>query len=568
MTQNINRTRRSLLAGGTMAALAAATGAAHAKEGAPAFDKIYDVIVVGSGFAGLAAALQARLKGAEVLLIEKMPVFGGNSAINGGAFAVAGSPLQEKEGIKDSPERMLQDMIRSGRGLSHVDLLKMIVEGTRPAFDFTLEHGVQYKPFVQHFGGHSVPRIMQTVESTGGGITRPLADSCRKHGVDMHLNAKMESFIRDADGRVIGLKVRERYQFPKEDSGVLQTYGTRKGVIMATGGFSRNLWFRMQQDPSLDDRLDSTNHLGATGEGMLEMFAIGGAPVQVDQIQLGPWSSPDEKGFGLVSQFNTIAGFPMGIMVDVRTGKRFCNELADRKARTDAILGLMENGKPVYPVCFTDSKGVAKAQTLRNGLKYKVIWQFDTVEALADHFKIPAAELKAQVARWNEMVAAGNDKEFGRALQLAIQLDKPPFYACRVWPKVHYCMGGVGIDHQARVLTVHGKPIEGLYAAGEVTGGAHGASRLGGCAIADGLVQLLGLILGRDANGVDVGVHAVGQREVHDAVLTAEGHCGFCRFLCQRVQARATSTGKDHCHNFFCHSFILPFNINISVVRK
>lgn len=167
MTQTVNKTRRGLIAGGTFAALAAAAGASHA-AGADktSFDKIYDVIVVGSGFAGLAAALEARLKGAEVLLIEKMPVFGGNSAINGGAFAVAGSPLQEKEGIKDSPERMLADMIRSGRGLSHVDLLKMIVEGTRPAFDFTLEHGVQYKNFVQHFGGHSVPRIMQTVEST------------------------------------------------------------------------------------------------------------------------------------------------------------------------------------------------------------------------------------------------------------------------------------------------------------------------------------------------------------------------------------------------------------------
>ena len=152
MSQTLNTQRRSLLKGGTLAALTAVAGVASAKTSSQTFDKIYDVIVVGSGFAGLAAALQARLKGADVLLIEKMPVFGGNSAINGGAFAVAGSPLQAKTGIKDSPELMLQDMIRSGRGLSHVDLLKMIVEGTRPAFDFTLEHGVQYKPFVQHFG--------------------------------------------------------------------------------------------------------------------------------------------------------------------------------------------------------------------------------------------------------------------------------------------------------------------------------------------------------------------------------------------------------------------------------
>lgn len=151
------------------------------------FDKVADVIVIGSGFAGLAAALEAKEKGASVMLLEKMPAYGGNSAINGGAFAVAGSPLQEKEGIKDSPELMLQDMIKSGRGLSHVDLLKNIVYGTRPAFDFTVKYGVKYKPFVQHFGGHSVPRIMQTVESTGGGITRPLVEAAKNLGVDMHL---------------------------------------------------------------------------------------------------------------------------------------------------------------------------------------------------------------------------------------------------------------------------------------------------------------------------------------------------------------------------------------------
>ena len=322
---SVKQTRREFLGRGlAMGATTLAAASAMpvvAKEASTKFDRVVDVIVVGSGFAGLAAALEARLSGAEVLLLEKMPVIGGNSAINGGAFAVAGSPLQEKEGIKDSPERMLQDMIRSGRGLSHVDLLKMIVEGTRPAFDFTVAHGVKYKPFVQHFGGHSVPRIMQTVESTGGGITRPLADSCREKGVLMHLRAKMENFIQDPEtGRVIGLTVRERYQFPDEKSGVLQRYGARRGVIMATGGFSRNLNFRKMQDPQLDERLDSTNHLGATGEGLLSMLSIGGAPVQIDQIQLGPWCSPDEKGFGLVSQFNTIAGFPKGIMVDPRTG--------------------------------------------------------------------------------------------------------------------------------------------------------------------------------------------------------------------------------------------------------
>lgn len=490
--------RRNFLIG-SAAAMAAGTGLTKAAAAAESthFDQIYDVIVVGSGFAGLAAALEARLGGAKVLLIEKMPAYGGNSAINGGAFSVAGTPLQKKFGIQDSPEQMLADMIKSGRGLSHVDLLKMVVNGSLPAYEFTLRHGVKYKDFVQHFGGHSVPRTLQTVESTGGGITRPLTESCQKHGVEMHLRAKMEDFVRSSDGRVIGLKVRERYLFPDESSGVLQTYGARLGVVMATGGFSRNVWFRKQQDPNLDERLDSTNQPGATGEGMLRMFAIGGAPVQVDQIQLGPWSSPDERGFGLVSQFNTIAGFPMGIMVDVRTGRRFCNELADRKERTDAILGLMENGKPVYPVCFTDSKAVGKAQTLKNALKYGVIKAFDTVEELARAYGIPADELVKQVAEWNAMVEAKSDEAFHRPLDLAVKLDKAPYYACRVWPKVHYCMGGVGITKNAEVLTVDGKIIPGLFAAGEVTGGTHGASRLGGCAIADGLV--FGRIAGSSA---------------------------------------------------------------------
>ena len=145
MTQNINRTRRSLLAGGTMAALAAATGAAHAKEGAPAFDKIYDVIVVGSGFAGLAAALQARLKGAEVLLIEKMPVFGGNSAITGFWINVPRTPEQLAHGVKDdSPELFLKDTLKAGEYFNDPKLAHALCFKALESFEYIRKLGCEF----------------------------------------------------------------------------------------------------------------------------------------------------------------------------------------------------------------------------------------------------------------------------------------------------------------------------------------------------------------------------------------------------------------------------------------
>jgi flavocytochrome c len=464
-----------------------------------AWDKEYDVIVVGSGFAGMAAALEARKAGADVLVVDKMPVFGGNSAINGGAFAVAGSPLQEKEGIKDSVDLMVQDMLKAGRGLNHMGLLKIVAAGTRPAYEFTLEHGVEYKPFLQHFGGHSVPRTLQTTISSGAGIIRPLKKSAEKLGVAFRSRCKLEDFVMDENGGVMGLVVRDRYEFPDESTGELRRFRARKAVIMCSGGFSQDRRFRMMQNPNLDGRIDSTNHPGATSEGMQAMFGVGAAPVQINLIQLGPWTSPDEKGFGMVSQFNTIAGFPNGIMVDVRTGKRFVNELADRKARAEAVMTRLDDeGHPVYPVVFCNAKGADRAQTLKACLKYGVAWEFDTVEELAKHFGMPVDGLKQQVATYNEAVRTGEDKEFGKPMGRAVLLDEGPFYAVRCWPKVHYTMGGVEINTEGQVMHMRsGQPIPGLYAAGEVTGGPHGASRLGSCAVAETLV--IGRLAGRKA---------------------------------------------------------------------
>ncbi|MEG1349210.1 MAG: FAD-dependent oxidoreductase, partial [Hafnia sp.] len=182
MNNKINNSRRNFITKGTLlttgAAFAAFSGSVSAascsNDNAIRYHRVYDVIVVGSGFAGLAAALEAVNLGRSVLVIDKMPVCGGNSTINGGAVAVANSPLQQKEGIVDSPELMYKDMLKAGRGLNDKEQLTILVNNTTAAYEFTLKHGVVYKPFVQHFGGHSVPRTLQTVESSGAGIVMPL----------------------------------------------------------------------------------------------------------------------------------------------------------------------------------------------------------------------------------------------------------------------------------------------------------------------------------------------------------------------------------------------------------
>lgn len=492
--------RRSLLiaaAGSAAASIGALSGFAAGPD--DRWDEEYDVVIVGSGFAGTSAAIEARKRGASVLVIEKMAVFGGNSAINGGAFAVAGSPLQARQGIKDSVEQMVEDMLKAGRGLNHVELLHVIAEGTRWAYEFTLEHGVQYKDVVLQFGGHSIPRTLQTTNNSGGGITVPLGKAARKMGVIFRNRTRLEQILQDSSGAVTGIVVRDGYRFPDENSGRLRRIRARSGLVMASGGFSSDVRFRTRQDPGMDDSLQSTNHAGATSEGLAALLRAGATPVQLDQIQLGPWASPDEKGFGMSPQFLQQAAFPYGIMVDIRTGKRFVNEMADRKTRSDAILKHKdEAGNPVYPVAFVAEEGTGESPSLGSALKYGVARKFDTIEALAEFYGINREGLLAQVDRYNAFVKAGEDKEFGKTFFKKITLEKGPFYAGRAWVKVHHCMGGVQINTKAQVIHMAaGDPIPGLFAAGEVTGGVHGASRLGSCAIADCLV--MGRIAGENA---------------------------------------------------------------------
>lgn len=448
------------------------------------WDEEFDVIVVGSGFAGLAAAIEAKQAGSSAVVLEKMRVPGGNSIINGGVFAVAGSPKQEAEGIKDSPELLLEDMLKAGLYLNHVELAKTIAEKSREAVQWTESLGVQYKDRVTHLGGHSVPRSYSTHNSSGSAIVTKQLDKVKELGVDVRTQSYVMSIIQDKEGRAAGLKIKEGYRFPDESTGTVKYLKANKGVVLASGGFGRDLYFRTIQDPKLTENVDSTNQPGATAEVLMDALRSGATPVQISWIQLGPWTSPDEKGMGIGYVFNAMAGFVYGVMVDPETGKRFINELADRKIRADAIIRL---GHPA--VTIADSQGVRRVHNLDRALEKGVVKKFDTLDALAAEYNIPPEPLKETINAWNRYIKQGQDREYGRYLQTDSEaIANPPYYACRAWPKVHHTMGGIQINNKAQVIGLDKKPIPGLYAAGEIAGGVHGAVRLGSCAVLDCIV--------------------------------------------------------------------------------
>jgi flavocytochrome c len=465
----------------------------QAQEATIEYQEVFDIVIVGSGFAGCAAAVEATKAGKRVLLIEKMPCFGGNSSINGGAMAVAGSPLQAKKGIEDSVELMIKDMLKAGRNLGDPELVAMVANESINSYEFLKECGTEFKDTLMHFGGHTQPRILQTKNAVGGDMTKAMFNIALEHGLVARKNCHFDKIILAKDGSVEGLEFRENYFFEKEESGKRKTIKVVLGLLIASGGFSADVVFRKAQVPTLNDNMGTTNHLGGSASGLKAMMNIGAWPVQLSQIQIGPWTSPDEYGFGH-TPFNSVGTFPYGLTVDVRTGKRFFNEMADRKERADAILTRVdENKKPVYPIAFVSKTAVdahpGSFYILESGLHSGVIKEFPSLSDLANHYGIPENGLKEQVRQFELDIKSGKDSQYKRHnLKDVPSLKDGPFFAIRLWPKVHYTMGGVKINKFSQVIGMNTeKPISKLYAAGEVTGGIHGGTRLGGCAIAEAI---------------------------------------------------------------------------------
>ncbi|MFV0480659.1 MAG: flavocytochrome c [Campylobacteraceae bacterium] len=473
----------------------------------PKWDEDWDVIVVGSGFAGSSAMVSALDEGIKnILMIDKMQYLGGNSTFSGGSFAISGTYIQKQDGIEDNPELHIQDTLKSGKNLNDPELVRIMAYEGLESFNWLTANGVKWK-WVSRSGGHTVPRS----HSAGAGsyIVRPLQQRIKDLGGVVRNRVIMDEVVYNSKGTVIGIKVREKYEFifdrdgieADNKSGIVKYYRVNGGLILATGGWGADKKFRQQMVPSLRPDMLTTNHMGATGYTIQKLMNDGIKTIDMQYIQSMHVTSADEKSFGFAYRFITRA-YGYGIMVNAKTGLRFVNEITDRRNGTDAILAMNENGANP-PILITDSVGVKTTDIidLQRGMEANAVWQFETLDELIDYFKINREPFLAQLKRYNEYVRSGVDPEFGRNFSdykgEMITVEKPPFFAARPGPKVHHCMGGVKTTTKCQVINNDGDIVNGLFAAGEVTGGRHGYNRLGSNAVLDCI--LFGRVAGKAA---------------------------------------------------------------------
>ncbi len=443
-------------------------------------DVCCDVLIIGSGIAGLSAAIEAKRTAERVLVIEKLPAPGGNSLISDGGIGVVGSDLQAKHGIRDSVDLLVADMQKAGEHKNDGDLVRMVAEHSNQAYEWTKKLGVGYLDRVDFFGGHSVPRCLTPTNRSGRDIVRVLHGHAGKIGVDMMFNMEVTDIVFE-DDRALKVIAHQK--------GKSLTYTIKQSLVIASGGFGSDKEMIEKYDTRFA-KLDSTNLPSAKGDMLRIMDKLGAQLIDMEEIQCGPWASPDENGFGIGPLFADYIALPYGILIDPEKGTRFVNERADRKIVTEAMLG-MPYALAVADRAMVDDCGWDLSKLLNKG----IVRTFDDVDAIAETYKMDKETLRETIDVYNKRFNDKKDDAYKKDLEGLSPLETPPFYVMKTVPKVHHTMGGIKIDTHARVIKEDGHHFKNIRAAGECAGGVHGGSRLGSMAIMDCLV------MGRIAGG-------------------------------------------------------------------
>ena len=485
-----------------------------------------DVVIVGAGGAGMTAAITAANEGKSVVIVESQAMVGGNSVRATGGMNAAKTVYQDENtfeqaagvektlasaaekyadnetitalaatvaeqwaayqanptGYFDSVELMELDTMIGGKGINDPALVETLCEGTADAIDWLDENGITLHN-VSSFGGASVKRIHRPVGddgkvvSVGSYMIPRLQQACEKAGVQILLSTTAEEILTDG-GKAVGIKATGA-------TGETVTVNA-KAVILASGGFGANLDMVVEYKPELKGFM-TTNAPGILGQGIAMAQAIGADTVDMDQIQIHP-----------TVQYDSAALITEGLRGDGANlvnaeGKRFIDEVGTRDVVSAAEVA--QTGG--YSWLVVDQKMADASSVIQGYIKKGYTVEGKTYEELAEAMGVDSAAFAETMANWNQCVADKTDAEFGRT-SFANPLDTAPYYAIKVTAGVHHTMGGLKIDTNTEVLDADGNAIPGLFAAGEITGGVHGANRLGGNAVAD--FTVFGRIAGKAAS--------------------------------------------------------------------
>ena len=486
-----------------------------------------DVVVVGGGGAGLAAAVAAARAGGKVVLIEKMSFLGGNTVLAGGALNAADPALEAKQKMSAGQRKMVDELLaekprnelqaqllaslkkqwdaavkknpdilfdcpelhalqtyKAGDYAADLQLIDKLSRLAPATVDRLAKMGLKWNDFSSQYVGAIWPRCHDAANYTSG---QGYIDTFRKTiaeeklPVQILLQTKAKELIKK-DGRVVGVKA-------EGPNGESVTLNARKGVIMTSGGFGANVEMRQKYDTiwggKLGKNIGTTNSRAITGEGMLMAEKAGAKLIDMGYIQLLPVTDP---------QNGTVSGICQGTAIYVNTeGKRFVNEMGRRDELSKAALA--QPGGVFYRMCTVKNARLNKDGMTTLGLPIETfikngkVIRGENVDALAKKINVDPKVLKETFDKFNEFCRSqGQDTEFGRpSCAPNIPMYEGPYFAELRTPSVHHTMGGIQVDVNSQALDANGKPIPGLYAAGEVTGGIHGTNRVGGNAISDAL---------------------------------------------------------------------------------
>jgi len=446
--------------------------------GNPQAPQNYDVVVIGSGGAGLAAAIQAADTGAKVVVIEKMPTIGGNTIKASVGMNAAETRFQKLKGIEDSKELFYEETLKGGKFKNNPQLLREFVELAPEAIDWLAERGIELND-ITITGGMSIDRTHRPADrsAVGGFLISGLVKNINQRDIEVLLETSVAEILFE-NGAVCGVKVVDEYN----DTRILNA----RSVIVATGGFSANREMVVKYRPELDGFV-TTNHKGATGSGIALLQHIGADTVDMGEIQIHP--TVEQTTSYLVSE--AIRGG--GAILVSQAGHRFYNEMETRDKVSAEIIALPEKSAWII---FDDQVRAANKAADEYIAKGFVI-SAPTPHELAVKLNMDQETLQTTLGRYNTFVAQQKDEDFGRTTALRHPLNQGPYYAIRIAPGVHHTMGGVTINTDTAVLDAQKQPIHGAWAAGEVVGGIHGANRIGGNAVAD--IIIFGILAGRNA---------------------------------------------------------------------